>query len=228
VLLGALGVATLLFVAVAVLAPPPPAPHCGPLQCQGPPIAHPVTGEDASAAAPVASGVLYTNSLGYSLRYVASSQGPAPTITSTANSGIMLVYPIGNGDSTQLQVVGAPAGGTTAQGMVQATVNQVAPGAQPVYQVPGAMIGYVEGFGEAYDLQSASSGGSTTTDRVIVIAAIHNNFGIVAIASGPRLDVTTDSPYYALAPHPSPADVAVAYFASIGDPVLNSITFPTA
>jgi len=228
VLLACLGVVTLLFVVIAIFAPPPPAPHCGSLQCQGPPIGHPNATEGGPARVSVTSGVLYANSQGFSLRYIPSSQVPSPTVTSTATSGITLVYPLGQGATTQLQVVGEPAGGTTAQGMVQAIVNEVAPGAQPVYQVPGAMIGYMPGFGEAYDLQSASSGGSTTTLRIIVIAAIHNNFGIAAIASGALLDVTADSPLYAFAPHPSPADVAVAYLASLGDPVVNSITFPSA
>jgi hypothetical protein len=123
-------------------------------------------------------------------------------------------------------VVGAPAGGTTAQALEQSVISQVAPGANPVYQVPGAAIGYVPGYGEAYDLQSTSSDGSTSTTGIIVISAVLNNFGIVVIASGPLLNVTTTSPYYV--DHPSPANVGAAYFASLDDPVINSITFPAA
>ena len=51
------------------------------------------------------------------------------------------------------------------------------------------------------------------------------DYAIAAIASGPLLDVTTNSPIYA--GHPSPANVLAAYFASLADPIINSITYPS-
>jgi hypothetical protein len=221
-----LGALTLVFVLIAVFAPPGPAPHCTPLQCQEPPLGRPSAAQNESASAPVSTGVLYTGSGGFTLRYIASGGAPAPSVTSSGTTGITLTYPLGGGSTTQLQVVGAPAGTTTAQGVEQTIVNQLAPGSQPVYQVPGAMVGYAPGFGEAFDVQSASSDGSTMTTRIIVIAAVVNSYGIAVIASGPLLNVTTNSSYYA--GHPSPANVAAAYFTSLADPVINSITFPSA
>jgi hypothetical protein len=219
-LLAGLSVLTIIFVLIAVVAPPGPPPHCGPLQCQGPPVRHPGATQNASAGAPVTNGVRYTNNQGFSLRYQQTSGDPSSAATST---GITLNYAYGgHGDTTQVQVFGEPAEGTSDQGIVQAIVSQVAPGAQPVYQVPGAMVGYEPGYGEAFDVQSASSDGSTTTTRIIVIGAVHNNFGIAVIAVGKLLAPVTPSSSFWNG-HPSPANVAAAYFA---DPVINSIIFP--
>ena len=112
-------------------------------------------------------------------------------------------------------------GSSKSRSLSAPVVAQAAPGAQLIYQVPGAMLGYEPGFGQAYDVQAASSSGSTTTVRMIVIAAVKNGVAVVAIAVGPRLDpVGPSSPEWD--GHPSPADVAIAYQV---DSVINTITF---
>jgi hypothetical protein len=167
----------------------------------------------------VRNGVPYDNHQGFSLRY--QRTGGEPSVK-TASNGITLTWDLFNGQQTTLQVIGQPAGSTSAQGLVQTIANQIAPGAQPVYVLPGAMVGYVPGYGEGLNVQNASSDGSTATVRVIVMAAVHNGLGVAVVAVGSLLPpVTPASKFWD--GHPSPANVAAAYLA---DPVINRITFP--
>jgi hypothetical protein len=215
-LLGGLIVVSLVLLLIAVVVPPGPPPHCGPLKCQGPPVRRPGATQSETAGTPVENGTRYANSQGFSLAYQKLSGDPS---AATSPNGITLTFRLG-----QFEVLGEPAAGTTAQGIVQGIVSQVAPGAQPAYQVPGAMIGYQPGYGEAFDVQSSSTSGSTTTTRLIVIGAVQNNFGIAVIAVGPLLNpVTPNSSFWN--GHPSPANLGVAYFT---DAILNSIQFPSA
>jgi hypothetical protein len=212
----------LILVLATLLGEPPPKPSCPPLKCQAPPIGNPFS---AAIGPPVTNGVLYRNSQGFTVRYYPVPGNPSVPQVSEAARGIELTYPFtsNHGGTGQLTVIGSPAGSTTPQGIVQNVINQIAPGAQPVYQLPGALIGYQLGVGEAYDVQPVSSAGSTQTVRLIVMAAIKNNFGIAVIAQGPLLsDVGPQSVFWN--GHSSPANLNVAY---VGDETVNSIRFPS-
>lgn len=218
-----LGVLALILILAAVLNEPVPPPHCAPLKCQGPPLGTPFNEETSS---PVLNGTLYHNSQGFSLRYYPRTT-PLSGVTSATDgsaTGIELTYsfPSSDGGSGQLIVLGAPADNTTPQAMISAMINSIAPGAQPVYQLPGALIGYQLGVGEAFNYQPVSSNGSASTDRVIVMAGINNGFGIWVVAAGALLPNVTPSGSLWNG-HPSPANVNVAY---IADETVNSITFP--
>ena len=217
-----LAVLALTLVLVAVLSEPAPKPSCPPLKCQGPPIGRPFS---AAIGAPVMNGVLYSNSQGFTLRYYPAPGNPSVPQVKKAASGIELTYPFSSsaGGTGELTIIGSPAGNTTPQAIIQNVVNQIAPDAQPVYQLPGALVGYQLGVGEAYDVQPVSSSGSTQTIRLIVMAAIKNNFGIAVVAEGQLLsDVGPQSDLWN--GHSSPANLNVAYF---GDETVNSITFPS-
>lgn len=222
-LLGAgLAVLALVLVLAVVLSEPPAAPSCPPLRCQGPPIGNPF---DASIGSPVVNGTLYSNKQGFTVRYYPVPGAPSVPVVSEGASGISLSYPFQSdaGGTAELTVIGSPATNTTAQGIVQRVVNQIAPGAQPAYQLPGALVGYQLGAGEAYNVQPVSSAGSTQTDRLIVLGAIRNGFGIAVVAEGQLLpDVGPGSFYWN--GHPSPANLNVAY---LGDETVNSIKFPS-
>jgi hypothetical protein len=172
------------------------------------------------------NGVLYSNSQGFTVRYYPVPGNSSVPQVQEAASGIELTYPFSSSDggTGQLTVIGSPAADTTPQALVQNVVNQIAPGAQPVYQLPGALVGYQLGVGEAYDVQPVSSAGSTQTVRLIVMAAIKNNFGIAVIAEGQLLsDVGPQSDLWN--GHSSPANLNVAY---VGDEMANSIKFPSS
>jgi hypothetical protein len=220
-LLVVLAVVALVFVLVAVVAPPSPPAPCAPLACQGPPVGRGNGVESAISAPPVRNGVPYDNHQGFSLRYQTSGGEPS---VKTDSDGITLTWDLVNGSQTTLQVIGQPAGGTSAQGLVQTIATQIAPGAAPVYVLPGAMVGYVPGYGEGLNVQNASSDGSTSTVRVIVMAAVQNGLGVAVVAVGPLLPPVTPSSKF-WDGHPSPANVAAAYLA---DPVINRITFPAS
>jgi hypothetical protein len=224
ILLLSAGLGVVALVLVALLATPGPAPHCKPLACQGPPIGHPgePTPTPQSAVGPaVVSNTLYTSPAGYSLRYV-----PASNVQKTAN-GISLTYAfnsnaIGTG---YLDVVGGPASGTSDQSLVtQLAATLWGSNAQPIYQMPNPMIGYHPAYGEAFNVQPASSDGTTQTDRALVSASTYNGFSIVVLVIGPLLPtVNTSSEFFN--DHPSPANVYLAYFYGT-DSLLNSVVFP--
>jgi hypothetical protein len=215
-LIGGLGVLTVLLVVVALFATPGPAPYCNPLKCQGPPIRHPGL-QQSAAGAPEAAGILYTNSQGFTVRYPAGPQ------IQTGSGGIDLTYDYNNGGESSLEVVGGPADGATAETAVESVANQEFPDTQPTYELPDPLIGYQPGFGAAFSVQPASADGSTQTDQVVVAAAIKNNFSIIVLEEGALLPtVTTSSPFYD--GHPSPAGVNMAY--GVGDFIVNRIGFP--
>ena len=219
-----LAILALILVVTALVSQPPTPPVCPPLTCQSPPIRNPmIGGTSAVTGTPVEHGQLYTNSQGFTVRYY-TPFGIMPQVSSAAD-GITLTYDFASqyGGTSQLAVIGAPAGNTTDVGLVQSIIGQIAPNAQLAYQLPGALVGYQLGVGGAYDVQEASSSGSTYTDRVIVMAAIVNGFGITVIAAGQLLAPVTDtSPFWN--GHASPANLNIAYGA---DETVNSIRFPS-
>lgn len=224
-LLAGLAALSLILVIVAVLAPPSPAPYCQPLKCQGPPIGHPNKELSQSAAgSPIVNGVVYRNGQGFSLEYQPNPSQPSIPEVATNASSIQLTWPLtakfgGNG---YLIVGGQTAGQLTAQGLVEQVVSNIAPSAQPVYEMPEPLVGFTPGFGEAFDVQPSTSDGSTGTNRMLVVASVQNGFGVVVIAEGSLLaNITPNSPLWN--GHASPADVNVAYLA---DPIVNSIRFP--
>jgi hypothetical protein len=179
------------------------------------------------SATRVVGGTLYQNPQGFSLRYYPRSTSLAGVASATLGSasGVELTYsfPSGDGGNGDLFVFGGPASNILPQAMVTSMINSIAPGAQAVYQVPGSLIGYQVGVGEAFDYQPVSSSVPASTDRVIVMAAIRNGFGIWVVAAGAlHPNVIPGSPFYD--GHPSPANVNVAYVAV---ETVNSIAFPS-
>ena len=219
-----LAVLALILVVAAVLNEPAPPPHCAPFTCQGPPLGTPY---NEITSSPVINGTLYRNSQGFSLRYYPGTTPLSSVASATYGSatGIQLTYsfPSGDGGNGQLIVLGAPAGNTTPQAMISTMINSIAPGAQPVYQLPGALIGYQLGVGEAFNYQPVNPSGSASTARVIVMADIKNGFGIWVVAAGALLPNVTPSDSL-WDGHPSPANINVAY---VADETVNSIKFPS-
>ncbi len=219
-MLGAgLGVLTLILVVVALLATPGPAPYCNPLKCQGPPVG-PRNGANGQAVhgPPVVQGTLYTNAQGFSLRYF-----PQPTVQTNAY-GIGLTYDFRYGGTSSLFILGGSAGGSTDESVVAGYVNQNFPSAQPMFQLPDPLIGYLPAFGEAFNLQPASSDGSTQTARILVAASTYNGFAIVVAGYGNLLPTVTSKSFW-FNGHPSPANLNLAYFGGT-DALIDSIRFP--
>jgi hypothetical protein len=216
-LVGGLGVLTVTLVVVALLATPGPPPNCNPLtvNCQGPPIGR-TAGQSAHGAAE-AAGTLYRNAQGFTVRYP-----PQPSVQTNA-SGIELTYDFNSGGVSSIEILGAPANGATAETAVDSFASQEFPDTQPVYELPDPLIGYQPGFGAAFNVQPASADGSTSTDQVVVSAAVQNGFVMVVQVVGTLLPtVDSKSPFFD--GHPSPAGTNLAYF--VGDFIVNRIGFP--
>jgi hypothetical protein len=218
IVVAGLGVLSLVLVVVALVAAPGPPPPCNPLTCQGPPIGHP--GEvttDAAHGAPEVDGKVYRNKQGFTVRY------PKGASVQTNAQGIELTYDYVNGGPSSIEVLGTKAKGVTAQTAVNQFTSQEFADTDLSYQLPNPLIGYRPGFGEAFNVQPASTDGSTGTDQVVVTAAVHSGFVIIVQVDGALLPrVTAKSPFYD--GHPSPAGTNMAYGA--GDFIVNGIDFP--
>jgi hypothetical protein len=214
-----LGILTVTLVVVALLAAPGPPPNCSPLNCQGPPIGHrigQIAVEDAHGA-PVLDGVLYRNAQGFTVRY------PQGASVQTDAQGVQLTYDFNTGGPSSIEILGAPSGGATPQSTVEGFAGKEFPDTQPVYELPNPLIGYQPAYGVAFNVQPASSDGSTGTDQVVVAAAVDNGFVIVVQVVG-ALQPTVDAKSPFFNGHPSPAGTNLAYF--VGDFILNRIGFP--
>ena len=224
-LLAGLALLTGILVVVAVFAPAPPPAPCPPLRCQAPPIGD--MGAASSEGTQASSqGRLYRNPQGFTVRYY-----PFPGTTtypgvSTNASSITFSFPFkaSYGGTSYLTVIGQPDGGATPQQIVNDAISAVAPNAQVQFLMPQAYVGYWPGYGEAFETQVASADGSNATYELIVMAAVHNGFGIAVVASGQLLrQVTPGSSFWD--GHPSPAAINVAY---VADSTVNGIAFPGA
>ena len=196
-----------------------------PLQCQAPPIGD-IGTESVKGPQTTTEGRLYKNHLGFTVRYYPfPGTATYPGVTTSAN-GITLIFPFkpSYGGTSDLTIIGQPDGGATPQQIVDDTVGQIAPNAQLQFQMPQAYVGYWPAYGEAFVTQVPSADGNNATYELIVMAAVHNGFGIAVVASGRLLDrVTPGSSWWD--GHPSPAAINVAY---IADGEVNSIVFPGA
>jgi hypothetical protein len=134
-----------------------------------------------------------------------------------------LTYDYADGGPSDIEILGAKARGATPQAAVQTLTGNEFPDAQPAYQLPDALIGYQTAYGEALDVQPASADGSTGTEQVVVLAAVHSGFLIIVQVDGSLLPTVTASSKY-FDGHPSPAGTNLAYFD--GDFIVNRIGFP--
>jgi hypothetical protein len=217
-LVAGLGVLTVVLVVVALLATPGPAPYCNPLKpaCQGPPIDPP--NQFVGHGAAISDGVLYRNSQGFTVRYL---QGAS---VQTDAQGIELTYDYNLGGPSYIEILGGPAGSNTAQSEVASFAASEFPSStQPAYELPDPLIGYQAAFGAAFDVQPASSDGSTATHQVVVTAAVSDGFLIVVQVDGLLLPPVTPSSKFWNG-HPSPAGTNMAF--AFGDLIDNRIGFP--
>jgi hypothetical protein len=214
------GVGVIVLIIIALLATPGPAPYCKPLKCQGPPIGHPkgVTLQGVTGRAEE-SGTFYKAPTGFSLRFVAATKA-----TATQN-GLDLTYAFNTVGTAFLDVFGFPAQGSTEETLVEKLVQANFPNAQPVYEIPDPLIGYHPAFGEAFNITSTSSDGTTETYRALVASCVYNGFAVDAVALGPLLPIVNDKSQFFNA-HPSPANTYIAYFYGT-DSLLDSVQFPS-
>jgi zinc-ribbon domain len=92
------------------------------------------------------------------------------------------------------------------------------PNATLAYHIPGAEMGYNDGYGNVYDIRFAVAGGESARRRLIVIAAVKNGLAVELVSVGPfRASNYKDDL------HPNPANTKIVnYF----DDIVNTVRFP--
>ena len=149
-------------------------------------------------ALPVSTNPLFTAPGGeFSVAYPAP--GAAYTVTTDAN-GVTAQWTRGDGGT--LRLFGQPAEDRDAARVVEQVLADAFPDSVVAYELPNATLGYQAGYGVVADFPQPGA----EPLRVIVIAAVKNDFALVAAAVGPFRQFT---PQYGPGV-PSPANVQIA------------------
>jgi hypothetical protein len=194
-------VAMVVFAALAQQSGVAPRPGCG-ARCV-PPVPPPV------AAPPLTAAHTYTSSaFGYALQYGSNLPSPQTDDRSIGWGG--------NGSRDAILFTALPANGQSPAQIVTALQQDRFPDATPVYQIPGAELGYVPGYGAVYDLTETPASGAETDERIAITAATHGNVTVVMLSASPL------APDNAQHPNPAQLDPAVA---QISDDIGNTVTW---
>ncbi len=174
----------------ALVVKAPPRYNCPP-DCGRPP-----------SGTPVAANPRFTPPGGqYSVAYPDPGSNYAVTIDDT---GVTARFTAGDGGVMRL--TGEPAAGRTAQQVARAYLASKFPTAQFSYEIPNAKLGFAPGYGEVADVFPNDLDTRFTRTRVIVIAAVKDDYALIAGGAGPYRQFGPDS-----GPgRPSPANVQIA------------------
>jgi hypothetical protein len=202
-----------------------PPPGKGPQPPRNPPR----TAPPAEGQAVAAQHTYTSSSLGYTVQYNDSPQSapwlgqadngsPAPQrVVVQDDHQLGFVYDLSNyqpnGDpwfaSAQYPFgyTGVSAGGKSAQQLVEDYVSTTLPGAEKVYEIPNARVGYQPGYGAVYDVTARTPDGQSFHARAMVVAAVKGDAGVIVSGVGYY--------YVETSGHPNPADTIFAHFWSI-------------
>lgn len=87
------------------------------------------------------------------------------------------------GDTGIMQLFSHPAGGRSAQEIVNTMLQQRFAGAETAYEIPNAMVGYEPGYGLVADYWPVN--GVYSRVRIVLLAAVKNDLALLAGAGGP-------------------------------------------
>jgi hypothetical protein len=110
------------------------------------------------------------------------------------------------GDTGVLDLWGEPAGKRTARQVVEKMIADYYPDATLDYEIPNAMVGYEPGYGGVFDDYPQDTSGVFTRLRIVALAAVKNDYALVATAVGPYHEFTPDFG----TGHPSGVNLALA------------------
>ncbi|MDX6335016.1 MAG: hypothetical protein QOG05_2356 [Streptosporangiaceae bacterium] len=208
-LIGGLGLLTAVLVVVALVSPPPASRPCTSLRCFAP-----------FGPVPVHPAHVYTAAPGWSVRWypadaVFSQLAPATSASSSPDQ-LRLLFTSPNSPAVdgQLVFVGIPAGGRSAAELVGALQRANAPNAVPDYVLPGPTVGYVPGYGEAFQTTPNSGNATPVRFEVMITCAVRDSYGICAYAVGPQVDLNR------IVNHPTLSKLALSLWS---DPDINGV-----
>lgn len=178
-------------VTAAVLATPQRPRYSCPPDCGRPPIGEPIDTNPRFFAADGEFSVQYP--------------GPGSLYTATLyDDWIELEYT--GGDTGTLDLWGEPADKRSAKTVIDEMMAQYYPDATLDYEIPNAMVGYQPGYGAVFDDYPQDSSGKFTRLRLVAMAAVKNDYALVATAVGPFHEFTPDFG----TGHPSGVNLALA------------------
>lgn len=184
------GVAALFVGLQAVVVRPAPRYDCPP-DCGRPPT-----------GAPVSANPRFSPPGGqYSVAY----PGPGGDfVVTTDTTGVTARFTAGDGGTMRL--TGEPAAGRTAEQVAEDFLAAKVPTARRAYEIPNAKLGFQPGYGVVADVPASGLEPANGRRRVVVIAAVKNDFALIGGGIGPYRQFGPDS-----GPgRPSPANVAIA------------------
>ncbi|WP_431234224.1 hypothetical protein ACQ856_06315 [Mycolicibacterium psychrotolerans] len=141
-----------------------------PPECGAPPMGTPVTGLPRFTAPDGSFSVSYpTANSAYEI--------------STADNGVTAKFT--GGDTGVLQLFSEPANGRDPQTVARDLLKKKFPDAKIAYEIPNAMVGYQQGYGEVADTWPQGTSNSYIRLRTVLLVAIKNDLALVAGAVGP-------------------------------------------
>ena len=208
-LIAGLGLLTAVLVAAALVIPPPPSRPCTSLNCFAP-----------FGPVPVHPAHVYTAAPGWTVRWYPAdavfSQDPPATSASSSSDQLQLQFtsPASPALDGQLTIAGIPAAGRSAADLVSALQRANAPNAVPDYVLPGPTVGYVPGYGEAFQTTPNSGAGAAVRFEVMITCSVRGGYGICAYAVGPQVDLNR------IVNHPTLSELALSLWS---DPDINGV-----
>ena len=175
----------------AVIATPPKPRYTCPPDCGRPPIGEPI---DINPRFVSKDGE-------FSVQYPSPGSLYKPTLY---EDWVALEY-LGS-DTGVLDLWGEPAGKRTARQVVEKMIADYYPDATLDYEIPNAMVGYEPGYGAVFDDYPQDTSGVFTRLRIVALAAVKNDYALVATAVGPYHEFTPDFG----TGHPSGVNLALA------------------
>jgi hypothetical protein len=171
---------------------------------------------------------VYTAAQGWSVRWYPAdavfNAHPPATSSSASADQLRLEYtsPVSPAEEGQLVFVGIPAAGRSAAEIVGGLQRANAPNAVPDYVLPGPSVGYVPGYGEAFQTTPNSADATPVRFEVVITCSVRSGYAICAYAAGPQVDLNR------IVNHPTLSKLALALWA---DPDINGVrwkgqTFP--
>ena len=185
------GVLAVVAFGVSTMVTARPARYVCPPDCGAPPIGTPVESNPQFTSADGAFTVSYPG------------EGTAFRRTFTSN-GVVLDFT--RGDTGTLELHGEPARGRNPKQVAEELLRRSYPDATIAYEIPNASVGYQPGFGVAADDYPQDGTGMYTRLRILVLAAVKNDYVLVASAVGPYHEF---SPSFGNG-HPSGANLQLA------------------
>ena len=178
-------------ITAAVLATPPTVRYTCPPDCGRPPIGQPI---DTNPRFVAKDGE-------FSVQYPA----PGSLYKATLYDDWVALEYLG-GDTGVLDLWGELAEKRTARQVVENMIAEYYPDATLDYEIPNAMVGYEPGYGAVFDDYPQDMSGAFTRLRIVAMAAVKNDYALVATAVGPYHEFT---PTFGTG-HPSGVNLALA------------------